>query len=70
MQSSQGGPLYIFRGQDIMYKNIAFLSLKIDFDLTNNVDTDEIPHGAAFHRVFTVYQNTHLGLSNLQRVKY
>ena len=53
-----------------MYKNIAFLSLKIDFDLTNNVDTDEIPHGVAFHRDFTVYQNTRLGLSNLQRVKY
>ena len=32
-----------------MYKNIAFLSLKIDFDPTNSADTDEIPHGVAFH---------------------
>ena len=31
------------------YKNIIFLSLAINFPLTNSVDPDEMSHNAAFH---------------------
>ena len=30
-------------------KNIVFFCLQIFFSFTNSVDTDEIPHHAAFH---------------------
>ena len=43
---------------------ILFLSLKINFILTNSEDTGEMPH-----EVFTVCQYTHLGVSGLQRGK-
>ena len=35
-----------------------FLFLKIDFVLANSEDTDEMPHFAAFHLVFTVCKST------------
>ena len=70
VQLSQDGPLYILRGQDIMFKHIAFISLNIKFDPTNSVDTDEIPHGVAFYLGLHCLTNSRLGLSNLQRVKY
>ena len=35
--------------QVIIFKTIVFLSLKIDFVLANNVDTDELTHCVAFH---------------------
>ena len=41
-------------------KNISFLSLKIDFDLANSADPDEIPHNAD-------YAAFHLGLHCLLR---
>ena len=42
--------LYTLRvtGYDFQ-KNIVFLSLKIDFDLANSADPDEMPHYVAFH---------------------
>ena len=42
--------VYIKGPQVIIFsKGNAFLSLKIVFVLTNSVDTDEMPHNAAFH---------------------
>ena len=41
---------------------IVFLSLKIFFVLANSVDTDEMPHYAAFIWVYTVCQITYLGV--------
>ena len=45
-QLSHDGPLYII----IIYKTIIYLSLKINFVLTNSAGPDEIPDDAAFHQ--------------------
>ena len=40
---SQDGPLYTLRGQRLyFFKNVVFLSLKIDFVLQNISDPDEM----------------------------
>ena len=41
--------VYIEVSQAIISKNIAFLSLKINFALANSADPDEMPPYAAFH---------------------
>ena len=49
----------------ISKKKKIFLSLKTVFVLANSVDSNEVPHYAAFHLVFTVCQSTHLGVTNI-----
>ena len=41
--------VYIEGLQVILFKNIIFISLKIDFVLANSAEPDEMPHYAAFH---------------------
>ena len=49
----------------------VFLSLKVVLILANSVDPDEMQHYTAFHRwVFTVYQNTHLGVTSIDESKH
>ena len=57
------GSLCILRGHGLNFEiNILFLSLKIYFVLANSVDTDEMPHYAAFIWVYTACQSTYLGV--------
>ena len=48
----------------LLYINIVFLYLKINFFLANSADPDEMPH---FIWVLTVWLSTHLGVSSLLR---
>ena len=41
--------IYIEGSQITMFQNSVFLSLKIDFVLTNSENADEMPHDTAFH---------------------
>ena len=45
---SQDCPMCILRGHTLYFPKI-FISLKIDFVLTNSADPDEMLHNAAFH---------------------
>ena len=51
----------------VIFKNIYFLSE--DHFYLKSVDPDEMPHMWHFIWVFTVCKSTHLGVSNIQRVK-
>ena len=45
-----GWPIVYIEGSlVILFKNIIFISLKIDFVLANSAEPDEMPHHAAFH---------------------
>ena len=58
--------MYIVRGHRLkLQTKIELLSLKMVLVLTDSVDPDEMLH---FIWVFTVCQNTHLGVSSIQRV--
>ena len=54
----------------LFFKKIVHLfslSLQTYLVLANSADPDEMLHYAAFHRVFTVCQSIHLGVSVSQR---
>ena len=58
MQLSQDGPLYILRGDRLLFpKTIAFLSLKIDVAVTSSADPDEKLRYAAFHLGLHCFEN-------------
>ena len=49
------------QGSQALFKNVFFL--KIDVDLANSADPDEMPHYATFHMGRVFLQNTRLGVS-------
>ena len=53
----------------ILYKNIAFVYLKIFSTFTNHVKPDELQHFAAFYLGLHCLKNICLGVSQIQRVK-
>ena len=45
MQLSQVELINVLKNSKLLFqKHIVFLSLEIDFDLTNSPDSDEMPH--------------------------
>ena len=61
--------VYILRSQRLCFSNLI-LSLKIIFVLASSVDTDEMLHDAAFHQGLHCLRETHLGVTNIQRLTY
>ena len=49
---------------------IVFLSLEIDFVLTNSTDPDEMPYYGTFHLGLLYFQSTSSGVPSIQRVTY
>ena len=60
--------IYIEGSQVIIFKKSVFLSLTIDYVLTNSADPDEMPHNVAFHLGLCCLPKYPFGISGLQRV--